>query len=60
MRLCLGGSKQADCRQGSGGTQTQGSKSEAKTQRLGRLRLEYFQSAKAREAKAGENFVGQG
>jgi len=38
----------------------QGSKSEAKTQRLGRLRLEYFQSAKAREAKAGENFVGQG
>ncbi len=39
---------------------TQGSKSEAKTQRLGRLRLEYFQSAKAREAKAGENFVGQG
>ncbi|CBY08725.1 unnamed protein product [Oikopleura dioica] len=40
--------------------QNQGSKSEAKTQRLGRLRLEYFQSAKAREAKAGENFVGQG
>ena len=36
---------------------TQGSKSEAKTPRLGRLRLEIFFSAKVREVKAGENLL---
>ena len=35
----------------------QGSKSEAKTPRLGRLRLEIFFSAKVREVKAGENLL---
>ena len=35
----------------------QGSKSEAKTLRLGRLRLEKSFFAKVREVKAGKNFL---
>ena len=35
----------------------QGSKSEAKTPRLGRLRLGKFFSAEVREVKAGENLL---
>ena len=37
--------------------QEQGSKSEAKTLRLGRLRLEKSFFAKVREVKAGKNFL---